>query len=62
VGQYHKEMRVLMTIALILAAAGVVDNFYCDGRYRRAVLEEVNAQGQQFRYQVDLIVGNLVGH
>lgn len=55
-------MRFLMTIALILAAAGVVDNFYCDGRYSRAVLEEVNAQGQQFRYQVDLIVGNLVGH
>ena len=54
-------MRFWMTIVLFLAAAGVVDNFYFDGRYRRAIWEEVNNQGQQFRYQVNLIVSNVVG-
>jgi hypothetical protein len=54
-------MRFLITIVLFLAAAAVVDAFYYDGRYRQAVWQEVDYQGQQFRYQVDLLVRKVVG-
>ena len=54
-------MRFGMTIVLFLATAEVVDTFYSDGRYRHAVWQEVNYQGQQFRYQVDLLVRKVVG-
>jgi hypothetical protein len=50
-----------MTIVLFLATAEVVDTFHYDGRYRHAVWQEVNYQGQQFRYQVDLLVRKVVG-
>ena len=46
---------------LFLAAAEVVDTFYFDGRYRQAVWAEVNYQGKQVRYQVDLLVSKVVG-
>jgi hypothetical protein len=48
-------------LVLLLAAAEVVDTFYYDGRYRQAVWADVNYQGQQVRYQVDLLVGKVVG-
>jgi hypothetical protein len=54
-------MRFWITIVLFLAVAGVVDTFYYDGRYRQAVWQEVNYQGQQVRYQVDLLVSKVVG-
>ena len=54
-------MRTLLTAIVFLAAAAVVDNLWLDGRYSHAVWQEVNHQGQQFRYQVDSIVGRLVG-
>jgi hypothetical protein len=54
-------MRFWMTIVLFLAVAGVVDAFYFNGRYRQAVWADVNYQGQQFRYQVDLLVRKVVG-
>jgi hypothetical protein len=54
-------MRFLMMIVLFLAVAGVVDTFYFNGRYRQAVWADVNYQGQQFRYQVDLLVRKVVG-
>ena len=54
-------MRFWMTIVLFLAAAAVVDTFYYDGRYRQAVWQEVDYRGQQFRYQVDLLVRKVVG-
>jgi len=54
-------MRFLMIIVLFIAAAGVVDNFYFHGHYRQAVWQEVNYQGQQFRYQVKLLVSKVVG-
>ena len=54
-------MRFWMTIVLFLATAEVVDTFYYDGRYRQAVWQEVNYQGQQVRYQVDLLVSKVVG-
>jgi hypothetical protein len=54
-------MRFWMMIVLFIAAAGVVDVFYFDGRYRRALWQEVNNQGQQVRYQVDLLVSKVVG-
>jgi hypothetical protein len=54
-------MRFWMTIVLFLAVAGVVDTFYFNGRYRHAVWQEVNYQGQQVRYQVDLLVSKVVG-
>ena len=54
-------MRFWMTIVLFLAAAAVVDTFYYDDRYRQAVWQEVDYQGQQFRYQVDLVVRKVVG-
>jgi hypothetical protein len=54
-------MRFLMMIVLFLAAAAVVDTFYYDGRYRQAIWQEVDYQGQQFRYQVDLLVRKVVG-
>jgi hypothetical protein len=54
-------MRFLMTIVLFLAAAAVVDAFYYDGRYRHALWADVDYQGQQFRYQVDLLVRKVVG-
>src|SRR5664280_3139171 len=60
-GRYHPQMRFLMMIVLFLAAAAVVDTFYYDGRYRQAVWQEVDYQGQQFRYQVDLLVRKVVG-
>ena len=47
-------MRFWMRIVLFIAAAGVVDVFYFDGRYRQAVWAEANYQGRQVRYQVDL--------
>ena len=53
-------MRFWMTIVLFFAAA-VVDTFYYDGRYRQAIWQEVDYQGQQFRYQVDLLVRKVVG-
>jgi hypothetical protein len=55
------QIRFLITIVLFLAAAAVVDAFYYDGRYRQAVWQEVDHQGQQFRYQVDLLVRKVVG-
>jgi hypothetical protein len=54
-------MRFLMMIVLFIAAAEVVDIFYFDGRYRQAVWQEANYQGQQFRYRVDLLVRKVVG-
>jgi hypothetical protein len=54
-------MRFWMTIVLFLAVAGVVDAFYFNGRYRHAVWQDINYQGQQFRYQVDLLVRKVVG-
>ena len=54
-------MRLWITIVLFLGAAAVVDTFYFDGRYRQAVWEEVNYQGQQVGYQVDLLVRKVVG-
>ena len=54
-------MRFWMKIVLFIAAAGVVDGFYFDGRYRQALWQEVNNQGQQVRYQVDLLVRKVVG-
>jgi len=54
-------MRFWMTIVLFLAAAAVVDTFYYDGRYRQALWQEVNNQGQQVRQQVDLLVRKVVG-
>src|SRR5664280_2511696 len=60
-GRYLPQMRFLMMIVLFLAAAAVVDTFYYDGRYRQAVWQEVDYQGQQFRYQVDLLVRKVVG-
>jgi hypothetical protein len=39
----------------------VVDTFYYDGRYRQAVWQKVDYQGQKFRYQVDLLVRKVVG-
>jgi hypothetical protein len=54
-------MRFWMTIILFLAAAEVVDTFHFDGRYRHAVWGEANYQGQQVRYQVDLLVSKVVG-
>ena len=54
-------MRFWMTIVLFLATAEAVDTFHYDGRYRHAVWQEVNYQGQQFRYQVDLLVRKVVG-
>ncbi len=53
-------MRFLLTIAIFIAAAGVVDSFYFDGQYRQAVMEEVNYQGQQFRDRVDLLLSKVV--
>jgi hypothetical protein len=50
-----------MMIVLFIAAAGVVDAFYFNGRYRHAVWQEINNQGQQLRYQVDLLVSKVVG-
>jgi hypothetical protein len=50
-----------MTIVLFITAAEVVDVFYFDGRYRQALWQEANNQGQQVRYQVDLLVGKVVG-
>ena len=58
---HYSTMRFWMTIALSIAAAGVVDNFYFDGRNSQAVLEEVNNQGQQIRDYVNSIVSNVVG-
>jgi hypothetical protein len=52
---------ILMMIVLFFAVTGVVDAFYFNGRYRQAVWQEVNYQGQQFRYQVDLLVRKVVG-
>src|SRR5664280_1743234 len=60
-GRYHSKMRFWMMIVLFLAAAAVVDTFYYDGRYRQAIWQEVDYQGQQFRYQVDLLVRKVVG-
>ena len=54
-------MRFWMMIVLFIATAEVVDIFYFDGRYRQAVWQEVNYQGQQIRYQVDLLVSKVVG-
>ena len=54
-------MRFWMTIVLFIGAAEVGDIVYFDGRYRQAVWQEVNYQGQQFRYQVDLLMGKVVG-
>jgi hypothetical protein len=51
-----------MMIVLFIAAAEVVDVFYFDGSYRQALWQEVNNQGQQVRYQVDLLVRKVVGH
>ena len=48
-------------MVLFLAAAEVVDAFHFDGRYRQAVWADVNYQGQQVRYQVDLLVSKVVG-
>jgi hypothetical protein len=49
-------MRMLMTIIVLIAAAAVVDSLFFDGQYRKAVWEEANYQGQQFRYQIDSTV------
>ena len=54
-------MRYWMIIVLFLAAAEVVDAFHFDGRYRHAIWAEVNYQGQQVIYQVNLLVSKLVG-
>ena len=54
-------MRFWMMIVLLLAAVGVVDAFYFDGRYRQSVWKEANYQGQQIRNQVDLFVSKVVG-
>jgi hypothetical protein len=53
-------MRYWMMMVLFLAVAGVVDAFYFNGRYRQAVWADVNYQGQQVRYQVDLLVRKVV--
>ena len=49
-----------MKIVLLLAAAEVVDTFYFDGSYRQAILDDINYQGQQIRYQVDSLVSKVV--
>jgi hypothetical protein len=54
-------MRFWMMIVLFIAAAGVVDAFYFEGRYRQTLWQEVNNQGQQVRDQVDLLVRKVVG-
>ena len=54
-------MRFWMTIILFFAVAALVDAFYYDSRYRQTVWQEVDYQGQQFRYQVDLLVRKVVG-
>jgi hypothetical protein len=58
--RHHSKMRFLMTIVLFLAAAGVVDSFYFDGRNRQAFLDEASSQGQQIRDYVDSLVSNVV--
>ena len=58
--RYDFKMRFLLKIAILIAVAGVVDSFYFDGQYRQAVFEEVNYQGQQVRYQVDLLVSKVI--
>ena len=54
-------MRFWMMIVLFIAAAGVIDNFYLDGRNRQAALDELNNQGQQIRDYVNSLVSNVVG-
>lgn len=48
-------------VIFFLAVAVVVDNLWLGGRYSHAVWQETDYQGQQFRYQIDSIVGKLVG-
>jgi hypothetical protein len=54
-------MRILLIVITILTAAAVVDNLWLDGRNSHAVWQEANYQAQQFRHQVDLVIGNLIG-
>lgn len=51
----------LFLFGIILGAAAVVDNLWLDGRYSHALWQHVNYEGQQFRDQVALIVGKVVG-
>lgn len=54
------EMRIFL-FGIVLGAAAVVDNLWLDGRYSHALWQQANYDGQQFRDQVALIVGKVVG-
>jgi hypothetical protein len=53
-------MRIFL-FGIVLGAAAVVDNLWLDGRYSHALWQQANYDGQQFRDQVALIVGKVVG-
>jgi hypothetical protein len=53
-------MRFLLTVVIFLAAAAVVDTLYFDGRYSQTIWEEAKYQGEQVRYQVDLLVRKVI--
>ena len=54
-------MRILLIVVIFLAAAAVVDNLWFNGRNSHALWQEVKYQGDQIKYQVDSIVGKVIG-
>jgi hypothetical protein len=51
-----------LKLIVFIGALWVVDAMTFGGRHSAAVWEEANDQGQQVRYQVDLLVSKVVGH
>ena len=51
-----------LKLIVFIGALWAADAIAFGGRYSTAVWEEAKDQGQQVRYQVDLLVSKVVGH
>jgi hypothetical protein len=51
-----------LKMIVFIGALWAIDAITFGGRYSAAVWEEATDQGQQVRYQVDLLVSKVVGH